>query len=320
MTGSTQVKSAVVMSAGQSSGRAIDRGRARRKRLKRRGQPFCLRATLANFSTFCQQTSLHGWQYIAQKNSSSAKHMFWAVVVSMSMATAALFLYNNTMDYLNATVRANFYLKSRDVDFRITMEWMDWNHFWRSILYWTAWTSLISFFNFEAIAYLKNILLYKIQIGMFPLGRIYPIVIFSLYEICSRYVIYFHHDMFLYLLLSFLSQNLTFKVNFLCQKSSESFSIFFSLKNTNLGAHFLLLTLFDNINFSTTLLLKLGQIFDEVAKLGKSTQDTYNRGWWLILWDLLKNWVAKGVASDVNDFTTYFHMYDVRNINELKFL
>ena len=113
LTGSTQVKSAVVMSAGQSSGRAIDRGRSRRKRLKRRGQPFCLRATLANFSTFCQQTSLHGWQYIAQKNSSSAKHMFWAVVVSMSMATAALFLYNNTMDYLNATVRANFYLKNR---------------------------------------------------------------------------------------------------------------------------------------------------------------------------------------------------------------
>ena len=110
LTGSTQVKSAVVMSAGQSSERAIDRGRARRKRLKRRGQPFCLRATLANFSTFCQQTSLHGWQYIAQKNSSSAKHMFWAVVVSMSMATAALFLYNNTMDYLNATVRPNFYL------------------------------------------------------------------------------------------------------------------------------------------------------------------------------------------------------------------
>ena len=44
-------------------------------------------------------------------------------------------------------------------------------------------------------------------------------------------------------------QNLTFKVNFLCQKLSESFSIFFSLKNINLGAHFLLLTFFDNINF-----------------------------------------------------------------------
>ena len=35
-------------------------------------------------------------------------------------------------------------------------------------------------------------------------------------------------------------QNLTFKVNFLCQKLSESFSIFFSLKNINIGAHFLL--------------------------------------------------------------------------------
>ena len=42
---------------------------------------------------------------------------------------------------------------------------------------------------------------------------------------------------------------LTFKVNFLYQKLSESFSIFFSLKNINLGAHFLLLTFFDKINF-----------------------------------------------------------------------
>ena len=42
---------------------------------------------------------------------------------------------------------------------------------------------------------------------------------------------------------------LTFKVNFLHQKSSESFSIFFSLKNINLGAHFLLLKFFDHINF-----------------------------------------------------------------------
>ena len=41
----------------------------------------------------------------------------------------------------------------------------------------------------------------------------------------------------------------TFKVNFLYQKLSESFSIFFSLKNINLGAHFLLLTFFDSINF-----------------------------------------------------------------------
>jgi hypothetical protein len=39
-------------------------------------------------------------------------------------------------------------------------------------------------------------------------------------------------------------------------------SIFFSLKDTNLGAHFLLLTLFGNINFKITLLLKWCLIFD----------------------------------------------------------
>ena len=42
---------------------------------------------------------------------------------------------------------------------------------------------------------------------------------------------------------------LTFKVNFLYQKLSESFSILFSLKNINSGAQFLLLPFFDNIIF-----------------------------------------------------------------------
>ena len=78
--------------------------RKRRKRMLKRKQPFCLKATVDNFSTFCSQTSLHGWQYIAQKHTSTPKHIFWAVIVSLSMATAALFLYNNTVDYFNATV------------------------------------------------------------------------------------------------------------------------------------------------------------------------------------------------------------------------
>ena len=69
-----------------------------------------------------------------------------------------------------------------------------------------------------------------------------------------------------------------FQSQFSIKKLSESFSISFSLKNINLGANFLLLAFFDKINFLTTLLLKLGQIFDEVAKLGKSTQDAYNPG------------------------------------------
>ena len=78
--------------------------RRKRKKLIKRKQPFCLKATVENFSTFCSQTSLHGWQYIAQKHTSTPKHIFWAVIVSLSMATAALFLYNNTVDYFNATV------------------------------------------------------------------------------------------------------------------------------------------------------------------------------------------------------------------------
>ena len=49
---------------------------------------------------------------------------------------------------------------------------------------------------------------------------------------------------------------LTFKVNFLCQKSSESFHFFFSLKNMKLGVQLLLMTLFEGLD-----LLKLGQNF-----------------------------------------------------------
>ena len=41
--------------------------------------------------------------------------------------------------------------------------------------------------------------------------------------------------------------------------------------------------IFYNFKFKKTLLLKLGQIFDEVAKLDKSTQDAYNPGKWPIL-------------------------------------
>ena len=54
--------------------------------------------------------------------------------------------------------------------------------------------------------------------------------------------------------------NSTFKVTFQCQKSWESFSIFFSLNNTSLGAHFLLLTFFDNINLGTHFFVKVEMI------------------------------------------------------------
>ena len=66
---------------------------------------FCWNQTKNNFRVFCNQTSLHGWQYIAQKHTSTAKHVFWAIIVFLSMGTAFFFLYNNTMDFMDATVR-----------------------------------------------------------------------------------------------------------------------------------------------------------------------------------------------------------------------
>jgi len=41
-------------------------------------------------------------------------------------------------------------------------------------------------------------------------------------------------------------------------------------------------------------------LWDKFAKLGKASQDAYNPGKWLILHALMKNWVAEGIASDVN--------------------
>ena len=42
---------------------------------------------------------------------------------------------------------------------------------------------------------------------------------------------------------------------------------------------------------------------NKLAKLGKASQDAYKPGKWLILSALMKNWVAEGIASDVNDFS-----------------
>ena len=52
--------------------------------------------------------------------------------------------------------------------------------------------------------------------------------------------------------------------------------------------------------------LKIKKIFalcDMAAKLEKASWNGYNQGGWLISQDLLKNWIAEGVASDVNDLT-----------------
>ena len=40
-----------------------------------------------------------------------------------------------------------------------------------------------------------------------------------------------------------------------------------------------------------------------MSKLGKASWDGYDQGGWLTLKDLLKNWIAKDVASEVTDST-----------------
>jgi hypothetical protein len=50
------------------------------------------------FRSFCEQTTLHGWQYIGGSSETATKFKlyFWAVIVCLSMVTAGIFLYYNT--------------------------------------------------------------------------------------------------------------------------------------------------------------------------------------------------------------------------------
>ena len=75
-------------------------------------------------------------------------------------------------------------------------------------------------------------------------------------------------------------QNRTFKVNFLCQKSTEFFQKKISSKNINLGDHFLLKTFFIDSIFEPLYFLKLGPIFVGPT-LCQSTK--YSNFIWLLL-------------------------------------
>ena len=43
---------------------------------------------------------------------------------------------------------------------------------------------------------------------------------------------------------------------------------------------------------------------DKAAKVGKASRDAYNRGGWLNLLRIWKNWVAEGVAFKVSVYRT----------------
>jgi len=68
-----------------------------------------MKEIMENFQAFCNQTSLHGWQYITQRPETDGfwagfKHIFWSIIVCVAMGCAAIFLYSNTIDFMNATV------------------------------------------------------------------------------------------------------------------------------------------------------------------------------------------------------------------------
>ena len=49
----------------------------------------------------------------------TAKHVFWGAIVASSIIIALLFLYSNTMDFLNATVRAKYNLVTLLVGWKV---------------------------------------------------------------------------------------------------------------------------------------------------------------------------------------------------------
>ena len=59
----------------------------------------------------------------------------------------------------------------------------------------------------------------------------------------------------------------------------------------------------DDFDVKNSLWKSIFCTFGQGAKLGKASWDAYNPKGWLISLDLLKNWVAEGVPSKVNDFT-----------------
>ena len=53
------------------------------------------------FKDFCESTSLHGYNYLFIGNSIVLK-IIWTIVILLMTCVGAMFLMNNTVDYLNA--------------------------------------------------------------------------------------------------------------------------------------------------------------------------------------------------------------------------
>ena len=57
-----------------------------------------------SFHEFCQQTSLHGWQYLAKTGSGKKGKIVWLGIVLASLGVASIFLATAANDFSNRSV------------------------------------------------------------------------------------------------------------------------------------------------------------------------------------------------------------------------
>ena len=56
-----------------------------------------------SFHEFCQQTSLHGWQYLGKGGGTKGK-IVWLFIVLASLGVASVFLFTSTEDFVTRAV------------------------------------------------------------------------------------------------------------------------------------------------------------------------------------------------------------------------
>ena len=61
------------------------------------------RKVSATFQGFCNQTSLHGWQYLGKGGGTKGK-IEWLFIVLASLGVASVFLFTQAEDFLNRSV------------------------------------------------------------------------------------------------------------------------------------------------------------------------------------------------------------------------
>ena len=58
-----------------------------------------------DFKTYCEQTSLHGWYYIAKDGQKSRPwRIVWTTIVLAGIAVACFFIFNAADNFLKSTV------------------------------------------------------------------------------------------------------------------------------------------------------------------------------------------------------------------------